>query len=66
MLPWIRTFTGRIRSFSCSNPEVETRLWKGMEEMYALYGVDCGKLNETDAGKSETADEKGEIGDVVS
>ncbi len=66
MLPWVRTFTGRIISFSCSNPEVETRLWNDMEEMYALYGVDCGKVSETDTGKSGRTDEKGEIGDVVS
>ena len=66
MLPWVRTFTGRIISFSSSNPEVETRLWKNMEEMYALYGVDCAKVSETDTGKSGRTDEKGEIGDVVS
>lgn len=69
MLPWIRTFTGRIRSLSCSNPEVETRLWKDMEAMYALYGIDgadCGKSGDADVGESETADEKGEIGDVIS
>ena len=37
MLPWIRTFTGRILSFTCSAPEVTERFWadlNALEEMY--------------------------------
>lgn len=37
MLPWIKTFTGRIFSFTCSNKEVEDRLWHDMETMKNLY-----------------------------
>lgn len=37
LLPWIRTFTGRIRSFTCSNQNVERRFWRDMEQMKKLY-----------------------------
>ncbi len=38
MLPWLRTFLGRIQRFSCSNPEVEETFRQDLEEMYRLYG----------------------------
>lgn len=38
MLPWIRTFTGRILSFSCSNKNVESRFYEDLKAMYELYG----------------------------
>lgn len=38
MLPWIRTFTGRILSFSCSNKNVESRFYEDLDAMYELYG----------------------------
>ena len=38
MLPWIRTFTGRILSLRCSNPEVEARFQEDLQAMAALYG----------------------------
>lgn len=37
MIPWIRTFTGRIRSFTCSNKAVEHRFWDDMRRMRELY-----------------------------
>ncbi len=37
LLPWIKSFTGRIRSFCCSNPAVEQRFWNDMDMMKAYY-----------------------------
>ena len=38
MLPWLRTFTGRIESLSCSNPEVAERFYADLEAMARMYG----------------------------
>ena len=40
MLPWLRTFIGRIESFSCSNKAVEEKFWHDLAEVYAMYGVE--------------------------
>ena len=40
MLPWIRTFTGRIDSLACTDPEVTKRFYGDLEEMYSVYGGD--------------------------
>ena len=40
MIPWIRTFTGRIESLHCSNKAVEKLIFEDIEAMKALYGVD--------------------------
>lgn len=37
LLPWIKSFTGRIVSFTCSNPGVEKRLWDDIRLMGQLY-----------------------------
>ncbi|MGL6200285.1 MAG: WYL domain-containing protein [Lachnospiraceae bacterium] len=37
MTPWIRTFTGRILSFTCSNKQVERRFWHDMRLMQQMY-----------------------------
>lgn len=37
MLPWIRTFMGRITHLSCSNPELLQRFREDVEGMYAMY-----------------------------
>lgn len=37
MLPWIRSYTGRIHSFHCSNPAVEKRFKDDMKRMETLY-----------------------------
>ena len=37
MTPWIRTFTGRILSFTCSNKQVEQRFWHDMRLMQQMY-----------------------------
>ncbi len=38
MLPWIRTFTGRITDFRCSRPAVTERFYADLEAVAALYG----------------------------
>ena len=40
MLPWLRTFTGRIVSLTCSNRAVERRFYADLTAMAALYGGD--------------------------
>lgn len=39
MLPWLRTFTGRILHLTCSNPEVEETFQRDLSAMYRLYGI---------------------------
>ena len=38
MLPWIRTFTGRIESLVCTEPEVMKQFYRDLQEMDLLYG----------------------------
>lgn len=38
MLPWIRTFIGRIVSLRCTNPEVQRRFYEDLEAMKNMYG----------------------------
>lgn len=38
MLPWIRTFIGRIVDLQCSNKYVTDTFYKDLEQMNALYG----------------------------
>lgn len=38
IIPWLRTFTGRIINFTCSNKQVEQRFWHDMQLMQELYG----------------------------
>ena len=40
MLPWIRSFIGRIVSFECSNEFVRWRFYHDLELMAAMYGGD--------------------------
>ena len=39
MLPWIRTFTGRITELSCSREAVEKLFREDLRAMYAAYGI---------------------------
>ena len=39
MLPWIRTFTGRIIKLETSHPGLESLFMHDMEEMYKMYGI---------------------------
>ena len=38
MLPWIRTFIGRLERLECSDQNVVKRFYDDMEAMYKLYG----------------------------
>lgn len=40
MLPWIRTFTGRILSLKCSAGSVEQRFYHDLETMYRMYEIE--------------------------
>lgn len=39
MLPWIRTFIGRILSLECTAKSVEQRFYKDLLDMYEMYGI---------------------------
>lgn len=38
MMPWVRTFIGRIEKLECSNPAVTQRFRDSLREMYEMYG----------------------------
>ena len=38
MVPWIRTFTGRIEKLECSDETVVKRFYDDLNQVYALYG----------------------------
>jgi len=38
MLPWIRTFIGRIEKLECSDETMVKRFYEDLEQAYALYG----------------------------
>lgn len=38
LLPWVRTFIGRIVSLECSNGEVTEKFNRELQELYAMYG----------------------------
>ena len=38
MMPWLRTFTGRIVKLECSDPSLPRRLREDLEEMRRMYG----------------------------
>lgn len=40
MLPWIRTFIGRIVEFHCSSSLVEKRFYRDLQTMYHMYEED--------------------------
>jgi hypothetical protein len=40
MLPWIRTFTGRIERLTCTDAEVMRRFYGDLAAMYQIYGGD--------------------------
>jgi len=43
MIPWIRTFIGRITRMDFSDRTVENMFKADIEEMYRLYGIDGGE-----------------------
>ena len=40
MIPWLRTFIGRVEKLECSNQAVVDRFYADLDEMYVLYGGD--------------------------
>lgn len=42
LLPWLRTFIGRITRLGCSNPDVVRRFYEDLEQMAKLYGGEDG------------------------
>lgn len=46
MLPWIRTFIGRIISFTCTNPFVEERFRQDLSAMCEMYSISCDQREE--------------------
>ena len=40
LLPWLRTFTGRVTGLSCTNERVTDRFWGDVNEMAEMYGAD--------------------------
>ena len=40
LLPWLRTFTGRIASLTCSNKRVEEQFWSDYTDFAGMYGGD--------------------------
>lgn len=40
MIPWLRTFTGRILSLECSNKAVVRTFYHDLNELYSIYGGD--------------------------
>ena len=42
LIPWIRSFTGRITDIHFSNKELQTQFEGDLKAMYALYGLEGG------------------------
>ena len=40
LMPWLRTFIGRISSLTCSNKKVEEQFWEDLSALTDLYGGD--------------------------
>ena len=38
MLPWLRTFTGRITQLHCTNRLVTDRFWSDFSDLMKMYG----------------------------
>ena len=44
MLPWLRTFLGRVVELQCTNPTVADTFWSDYQTMCAMYGGDENDL----------------------
>ena len=44
MLPWIRTFIGRIVNLQCSNQFVVNTFYEDLQRMEAMYGGDADAI----------------------
>ena len=41
LVPWLRTFIGRIVSLTCSNKQVEEQFWADFTALAGIYGGDA-------------------------
>lgn len=58
MLPWIRTFTGRILSLECTAKPVERRFYQDLQAMYRLYQIDeAAQSYEPEAASADISDQ---------
>lgn len=46
ILPWVRTFIGRIQSLECTAKSVEQRFYQDLQRMYQIYQIDQNNLDE--------------------
>ena len=46
LVPWIRTFIGRITDFRFSDEELEERFREDLREMYGMYGLEGGEADD--------------------
>jgi hypothetical protein len=44
MLPWLRTFTGRVKELNCTLPLVTQLFWSDFRKTARMYGVDIHDL----------------------
>jgi hypothetical protein len=44
LLPWLRTFIGRIISLTCTNPKIEQRFWADLSTINHMYGGDSNAI----------------------
>ena len=40
MLPWLRTFTGRITDLQCTDKKLTARFWKDFKDLTQMYGLE--------------------------
>jgi hypothetical protein len=59
MLPWLRTFIGRIVSLRCTNKSVEERFYHDLAVLAEQYGVSCEEKVLLCEKSSENSDERG-------
>lgn len=43
MVPWLRTFIGRIVSIECTSPAMKRRFYNDLKKMYDLYNIEIPK-----------------------
>ncbi|MCI8299291.1 MAG: WYL domain-containing protein [Lachnospiraceae bacterium] len=46
MIPWIRTFIGRIVSLECTAKSVEQRFYRDLQSMYQMYRISENNFND--------------------
>ncbi len=45
LLPWLRTFTGRVSALSCTDERVTQRFWEDFDALAELYGGETDALS---------------------